>query len=105
MIEGADRPDPQALLQLQLRTPKGDLVPLSAIASLQQHTAPRVLGKFQQKNAFRIFGGVIPGTTKEQGLASLETAAHAILPPEYSIDYAGESRQLRQEGNTLFGCY
>ncbi len=104
MIEGADRPDPQALLQLQLRTPHGDLVPLSAVASLQQHTAPRVLGKFQQKNAFRLFGGVIPGTTKEQGLATLEEAAQTILPPaDYSIDYAGESRQLRQEGNTLFG--
>jgi multidrug efflux pump len=103
MIEGADRPDPQTLLSLQLRTPSGELVPLSAIASLQSHTAPRVLGKFQQKNAFRIFGGVIPGTTKEQALASLEAAAREILPPGYSIDHAGESRQLRQQGNTLFG--
>ena len=25
-----------------------------------------------QKNAFRIYGGVIPGTTKEQALAALE---------------------------------
>lgn len=103
MIEGTDRADPQALLDLQLRTPRGELVALSSIASLQHHTAPRVLGKFQQKNAFRIFGGVIPGTTKEQALASLEQAARDNLPPGYSIDYAGESRQLRQEGNTLFG--
>lgn len=26
-----------------------------------------------------------------------------ILPPDYTIDYAGESRQLRQESNTLLG--
>lgn len=103
MIEGRDRPDPQALLDLPLRTPGGEPVVLSSIARLQQHTAPRVLGKFQQKNAFRIFGGVIPGTTKEQALAALEQAATQILPPGYSIDHAGESRQLRQEGNTLFG--
>jgi multidrug efflux pump len=103
MIEGADRPDPQSLMNLQLRTPRGELVPLSAIATLKQHTAPRVLGKFQQKNAFRLYGGVIPGTTKEQALAALEEGAAKILPAGYSIDYAGESRQLRQEGNTLFG--
>ncbi len=103
MIEDYGRPDPRALMDLKLRTPRGDLVPVSAIASLEQLTAPRVLGKFQQKNAFRVYGGVIPGTTKEQGLAILEAAAADTLPSDYDIDYAGESRQLRQEGNTLFG--
>ncbi|MCB1972798.1 MAG: efflux RND transporter permease subunit, partial [Geminicoccaceae bacterium] len=34
---------------------------------------------------------------------ALETAARRVLPPGYAIDYAGESRQLRQEGNTLMG--
>jgi len=103
MIANSDRPDPQTLMNLQIRTPRGDLVPLSAIATLQQHTAPRVLGKFQQNNAFRIYGGVMPGTTKEQALSALESAAKDILPLSYSVDYAGESRQLRHEGNTLFG--
>lgn len=103
MLTGNDRPDPQSLLNLQLRTPRGERVALSAIATLQQHTAPRVLGKFQQNNAFRIYGGAMPGTTKAQSLAALEAAAREILPSHYSIDYAGESRQLRHEGNTLFG--
>jgi multidrug efflux pump len=44
---------------------------------------------------------VIPGITKEHALTALEESAETILPPEYSIDYAGESRQLRTEGNTL----
>jgi multidrug efflux pump subunit AcrB len=79
------------------------LVPLSAIATVEREVGPRVLSKFQQKNAFRIYGGVLPGTTKEQGLAALEQAAAQLLPASYSIDYAGESRQLRQEGNTLTG--
>ena len=103
MIASDDRPDPQALMNLQLRTPRGELVPLSAIASLQQHTAPRVLGKFQQNNAFRLYGAAMPGTTKAQALTALETEAKKILPPNYSVDYAGESRQMRHEGNTLFG--
>jgi len=103
MIEGYARRTPQALMDIQLRTPAGDLVPVSAIASLEQSTAPRLLGKFQQKNSFRILGGLLPGTTKEQGLSALEEAAQEILPPGYTLNYAGESRQLRQEGNTLIG--
>lgn len=103
MIENSGRADPEAVLDLKIRTPNGDLVPFSSLAELDKTTAPRVLSKFQQKNAFRVFGGVIPGTTKEQGLQFLEQTAAEILPPGYSIDYAGESRQLRQEGNTMFG--
>jgi multidrug efflux pump len=47
---------------------------------------------------------VIPVYTKEQGLRAVEDAAAAILPDNYVVDYAGESRQIRQEGNTLFGA-
>ena len=67
MIASGQRDNPEALLDLQIRTPAGDLVPLRAIATLRTETAPRFLSKFAQKNAFRIYGEVIPGTTKEQG--------------------------------------
>jgi multidrug efflux pump len=102
-IEGYGRLDPQSLMNLQIQTQEGGLVPVAAIAQLEDITAPRMLGKFEQKNAFRVYGGVLPGTTKEQGLATLEEAAADLLPAHYSLDYAGESRQLRQEGNTLMG--
>ncbi len=103
MVEGHSRLTPQALMELKLRTPTGDLILVSTIASLQMQAAPRLLGKFQQKNSFRVYGGLIPGTTKEQGLAALEAAAAEILPPHYTLNYAGESRQLRQQGSTLLG--
>src|SRR5690606_31512460 len=103
MVDGEDSRTPEALMNLLLRTPGGDLIPVSAIAELDYSVAPRVLGKFQQKNAFRVLGGVLPGTTKEQALSTLEAAAAEILPDGYTLDYAGESRQLRQEGNTLMG--
>jgi multidrug efflux pump len=103
MIDEAGRANPDAILDLQIRTPAGDLVPVRTIATLVTETAPRVLSKFQQKNAFRIYGEVIPGTTKEQGLRALEDAAARLLPVDYSIDYAGESRQIRLEGNSLEG--
>jgi multidrug efflux pump len=98
MVEDYDRVNPSALLDSM-----GDLIPLSSIAQLQETVAPRLLGKFQQNNSFRVIGGILPGITKEQALSALEDAAATILPPGYSIDYAGESRQLRQEGNTLIG--
>ncbi|HEY5645045.1 MAG TPA: efflux RND transporter permease subunit [Pseudomonadales bacterium] len=103
MVERQGRPDPAALLDMKLRTPEGDLIPLSAVARLDEAVAPRELSRFEQKNAFRVRGGMLPGRTKEQGLQVMEQLAADILPAGYAIDYAGESRQLRQEGNTLVG--
>jgi len=45
----------------------------------------------------------MPGITKGTALETLEAAARSILPADYTIDYAGESRQIRQEGATLAG--
>ncbi|MEZ5481634.1 MAG: efflux RND transporter permease subunit [Porticoccaceae bacterium] len=103
MIKGQSRLTPEAILDLQIRTPQGELIPFSAIAKLEERVAPRVLSKFQQKRAFRIYGGMLPCTTKEQGLTLLEKSAAELLPADYTLDYAGESRQLRQEGSTLVG--
>jgi multidrug efflux pump len=91
------------LLDYRIKTPGGGQIPFSAVARLESDTAPRTLARFQQADAFRVYGGVAPGITKADGLETLEAAARAVLPPGYTIDYAGESRQIRQEGSTLAG--
>jgi multidrug efflux pump len=104
MVEKADRLDAQLVQQIQIQTPSGAAVPFSALATLEERIGPRALSKFQQRNSFKIYAGVIPIYTKEQGLKAVEEAAAKILPANYVVDYAGESRQIRQEGNTLFGA-
>jgi multidrug efflux pump len=42
------------------------------------------------------------GPSIDAALAKLEAKAAEILPPGYSIDYGGQSRQLRLEGNALW---
>ena len=95
-----DRATLDPLLDLKIKTPSGQLVPVSTFTHIETSTAPRTLNRFQQRNAVRIFGGLKPGVTKEEGLRVLETAA-ASVGPRVVLDYAGESRQLRQEGEAL----
>jgi multidrug efflux pump len=89
------------LLDLKIRTPSGRLVPVSTFTRIETSTAPRVLNRFQQRNAVRIYGGVNPGVTKAEGLAVLEQAARQAAGPGVSLDYGGESRQIRHEGGAL----
>lgn len=95
-----DRATLDPLLDLKIKTPGGQLIPVSTFTHIETSTAPRTLNRFQQRNAVRIFGGLKPGYTKEEGLRVLETAA-ASIGPRVVLDYAGESRQLRQEGAAL----
>jgi multidrug efflux pump len=89
------------LLDLKIKTPSGELVPVSTFTHIETSTAPRTLNRFQQRNAVRIFGGVKPGVTKAEGLEVLENAATQAAGPGVSLDYVGESRQIRREGSAL----
>jgi len=100
-LSDADRATLDPLLDLKIRTPGGDLVPVSSFTRIETDTAPRALHRFQQRNAVRVFGGMKPGVTKEEGLRVLETAARNADGPRVLLDYAGESRQIRHEGSAL----
>ena len=96
-IKRAERLNPEQLKDIYVTGPNGQLVPLSTVATIQNETVPRSLNRFQQLNAVKLSG--VTSRTLDEALKTLEDAAHEILPPGYSIDYTGESRQLRQEGN------
>jgi multidrug efflux pump len=95
-----DRATVGPLLDLKIKTPSGELVPVSSFTRIEIHPAPRTLNRFGQRNAVRVYGGVKPGITKDEGLKVLEQAA-ASAPPGMTVDYAGESRQIRREGSAL----
>jgi multidrug efflux pump len=97
----AYRLNPEQLLSTYVSGPNESLVPLSSIASLTEQVQPRELKRFQQLNSVTIQGAIPPGVTIDAALSALEEAAAKILPADYEIDYAGESRQLRAEGGTL----
>ncbi len=97
--EGRATLDP--LLDLKIKTPGGEMVPVSTFTSIETAVAPRTLNRFQQANAVRVFAGVQPGVTKAEGLAVLEEAAKAAAGKDVTLDYAGESRQIKQEGAAL----
>jgi multidrug efflux pump len=64
---------------------------------------PRALNRFQQLNAVKLSGVAI--RPLDEALGYLEGQAAEILPKGYTIDYTGESRQLRTEGNKFLPAF
>jgi multidrug efflux pump len=103
-IQRVDRLNPDQLRDIYVTGPNGQLVPLSTIATVRNSTVPRSLNRFQQLNAVTISG--VSVRPLDEALRFLEDEAAKILPRGYVLDYTGESRQLRSEGNrflTTFG--
>jgi multidrug efflux pump len=100
-IKRTERLTVDQLKNIYVSGPNGQMVQLSTFATLRNTTEPRELKRFQQLNSATIQGAIPPGVSKDQALKVLEDEARKILPSGTVIDYAGESRQLRKEGNTL----
>lgn len=98
-IQKSFRLNADQLLNYYIRTSNGAPVPLSTIATISTKTVPQSLNHFQQLNAAIISGVPFPGVTLGDAINSLQITAAKVLPPGYSVDYAGQSRQLVKESS------
>jgi multidrug efflux pump len=94
-IKREDRLNPDQLKDIYVTGPENKLVPLSTIATIGHSVVPRSLNRFQQLNAIKLSGMT---AQLDKALKAMEDAATEILPAGYTVNYTGESRQLRMEG-------
>ena len=104
-VKRAERLNADQLKQIYVSGPNGHLVPLSTFATIKTTTEPRELKRFQQLNAVRIQAVIPPNVSLDAALHFLEDQARGTLPRGFTVDYAGESRQLRTEGGKFLGVF
>jgi len=104
-VERLGRLTPEQLEQVYVSGPDKRLIPLSTFATLRTTVEPRELKRFQQLNAVRIQGAIPPSVSLDTALRFLEDEAASLLPQGFTVDYAGESRQLRTEGGKFLGLF
>jgi multidrug efflux pump len=104
-VKRVERLTADQLAQIYVKGSNDQLVPLSTFATLRTTTEPRSLNKFQQLNAVRIQGVIPPPVPLDKALTFLEDTAKQTLPQGFTVDYAGESRQLRVEGSKFLGTF
>ena len=102
-IQRIGRLNPEQLKDIYVTGPEGKLIPLSTIATLRESVVPRSLNRFQQLNAVKISGVAV--RPLDEALRYLEDESARILPRGYVLDYTGESRQLRTEGNKFLPAF
>jgi multidrug efflux pump len=99
----SERLTPEQLENIYINGPQGKLIALSTIATLKDSVTPRSLSRFQQLNAVKL--SAVSGVPLDDALKFLEGEAAKILPQGYRLDYTGESRQLRSEGDKFLPAF
>jgi len=95
-VKRTSRLNPDQLDKIYITGPNNQLIPLSTVATIRNSTVPRSLNRFQQQNAVTLSG--LSFLPLDDALKFFEDEGAKILPQGYSLDYTGESRQLRKEG-------
>jgi multidrug efflux pump len=99
----AERLNPEQVSEIHVTGPDGRLVALSSIATIRDSVTPRSLNRFQQLNSVKVSG--VAFRPLDEALKFLEGEAAQILPKGYVLDYTGESRQLRVEGDKFLPAF
>ena len=76
-----------------VKTQQGEMVPLSAILTLERRTAPQVVERYNAFPAAHIMGTPQAGFASGDALNQMEAAAKAVLPTDFSLGWVGSSLQ------------
>jgi HAE1 family hydrophobic/amphiphilic exporter-1 len=93
--EGAYRSHAENVGQFYVRNNQGQMVPLSALVSIQQTSGPEFTIRYNAYRAAQINGGAAPGYSSGQAMAALEEVFAQTMPREMGYDYLGMSYQQK----------
>jgi HAE1 family hydrophobic/amphiphilic exporter-1 len=98
--DGDFRQDLHAIGNLKTRNAKGEMVPLSSVASFRNITGPYRVEHFNLFPSAAVQGGTQPGYSTGYGLATMEQIARANMPDGYSFSWTELAYQEKLAGNT-----
>ncbi|WP_300706848.1 multidrug efflux RND transporter permease subunit [uncultured Desulfovibrio sp.] len=84
---------PESLHDVYVRTSNGEMVPLSAIMTLERRTAPQTMERYNVFPAAHLMGDPAPGYSSGQALAAMDQVAADVLSNDYALGWVGSALQ------------
>ena len=100
-MEAGSRESPGDISDIYVRGRGDEMVPLSALVSVNEGLSPRELNHFGQRRAVAITANLAPDYSMGEALAFVEAVSARVLPPGYAVDYDGQSREFKSSSASL----
>lgn len=108
ILQGADerRQTPSDLDSIYVRSESsGQLIPLSNLVTLNEVAGPVDLRRFDRLRSITISASLGEGYSLGQAVADLENIIRTRLPEAAQINYNGETRDLKNTGNSIYWTF
>jgi len=102
VLEEVYQRDPNALSLLYVRSSKGQLVPLSAVASLTENTGPLTVNHAGQLPAVTISFNLRPGASLGDAVDKIEAIARQTLPATITTSFQGTAQAFESSLSGLW---
>lgn len=97
----ANRSTPEDIDRLFVRGRGDAMIPLAALVTTREVVVPRELNHFAQRRSASITANISPEYSLGEALQFMDQIAGEILPPGYTTDLNGQSREFRNSSGSL----
>jgi len=97
----ANRSTPEDIDRLFVRGRGDAMIPLAALVTTREVVVPRELNHFAQRRSASITSNLSPDYSLGEALEFMDQIAGEILPPGYTTDLNGQSREFRNSSGSL----
>ncbi|MGE8292288.1 MAG: efflux RND transporter permease subunit, partial [Sphingobacterium sp.] len=87
------RTNEQSLQGVFVKNSRQEMIPISTLVRVQPVTGPEVVERFNLFNASNLTVMPAPGYSTGQAMSAIQEVAKQLLPPGYTFDYKGMSRE------------
>ena len=96
---------PEDIRNVYVRSKSGQLVPLTAVASIREVTGPEIVERFNVFTAAKVMGSGAPGYSSGDAIRVAEEVAKDALPPGYQLAWTGTAYQEKVSGGASNSVY
>ena len=95
------RTTPEDIDKLFVRGRGDTMVPMSSLVKVREAVSPRELNHFNQRRSVAITANLAPGYSLGEALDFMDATAAKVLPPGYTTELNGVSREFRSSKGAL----
>jgi multidrug efflux pump len=99
--EDTQRSTPEDIDKLFVRGKNDTMIPLASLVKTREVVVPRDLNHFGQRRSASLTANLSPDYALGEALAFMDATAAKVLPPGYTTDLNGQSREFRNSSGSL----
>jgi HAE1 family hydrophobic/amphiphilic exporter-1 len=100
-VERPFQSDPSEVSNLYVRSSKGKLVPIDAVARMEPHAGPQAINHYGQLTAVTVSFNLAPGVSLGDAVTRIEALADNMLPATISRTFQGTAQAFQQSSQNL----